>query len=239
VSFGEEPYCEKIQMLPSDPVIDGQVDAGLPLQFVQPMAFRVHADNPDPYKTFPPGVTLDVAVAWRPNGLYFFFRIVDPDYNPAPDGQAEWGGDGAEIYVDHDAVFAPAGAYDDPGTNSFIFEGPPDDADVGGASGRYIPYTRVGDFGGQWLSQKTVDGYVVEAFIAAADLGLADWSIGAGSSLAFDVGHNVSFPPGTTSPDFNRLGQYFLRAADPLAGVEADYPFFNSALFCVPEVSAD
>lgn len=238
VPFGAEPYCDKLHLLSDPPIIDGLVDGSLPLQPIVPQAFRFHADNPEPYKSLPAGVSMSYAAAWRPDGLYFFLDIVDPNYVPAPDTANEWAGDGAEIYVDHDAVFAPPGSYDALGTNSFIFEAPPVSGDLGIAAGYYTPYARQGDFAGQWISQKTPSGYVVEAFIAASDLGMESWTISVESSLAFDLGHNVSFPEeSTATSDFNRLGQYFLQVADPFTDVEADYPFYNSAVFCTPEIA--
>lgn len=235
-SFGEAPYCERIHMLPVAPTIDGERELQLPTQTVAAEGTRVPEGNPSEHQSIPPNVSMAYAVAWRPDGLYFYAEVVDSDYNPAPDAEAEWAGDGVELYVDHDAVFAAAGTYDDQGTYSFIVEGPPDLGMSGAGAGYYRPYTRQDDWAGQWISKSTDDGYVIEAFIDASDLGLSSWTISDGSQLAFDLGHNVSFPVGVTGPDVNRLGQYFLQAAEPLTSTESDYPFFNSSVFCTPEV---
>jgi hypothetical protein len=183
------------------------------------------------------GHALAYAAAWHALGLYFYLEVSDPDRNPAAPSSEVWEGDGVEVYVDHDGIFAAAGTYDDPGTRQLIFAAPADGASDGDRGEAYAsPAGRLGTVAAtDWIATPTPTGFAFELWVTAADLGLSTWSLTAGAQVGFDLAHNVSSPVGQTGAQGNRAGQYFLRVG-PQTDVSM-YPFYNSGVFCAPTLT--
>lgn len=183
----------------------------------------------------PAGTGMSYSAAWFGGGLYFYVEVTDPDLYPALATGRVWQGDAVEISVDHDGVFATPGFYDDPGTKQIVIGSPADGTTPGERAEVFIPTGLQSEWAnGQWTSIATASGYVVEAVISAADLGLGTWTLQAGDVIGFDLAHDVSVPLGQIGNGFSgrRLGQYFLRLNQPVVGTIEDYPFHNSAAFC-------
>lgn len=226
-------YCATVPFLPQAPVIDGSLDCGLPLLDVTPIGWSGGAAPPD--------ATAQYAVAWRPDGLYFFVHVHDPSLVPADASELTWQGDAVEIYADSDGLYAAPPAYDNPGTRQFTVAAPPDaQSSVARAQ---IWYT--GSVSGaswtstQFRSYGVADGYVVEAFVTGQDLGLSSLALVAGGQVGMDLSIDVSYPTdqGPDAGGFgNRLGQYYLRVAAPDAG--GGIPPFDVRAFCVPTLAA-
>lgn len=216
-------------------MIDGVLDPDLPLQDIVPAGFHLAFCMTE--GEMPEGVSMRYAAAWLSDGLYVFLEVTDPDRAPAAEMSPVWQGDGVEIYVDHDATFAPSGSYDAEGTFQFVMSAPSDDVQNGSGAEIYHETALRGSWDdGPFILVPRPFGYVAEIIIRADDLALASWSPGPGSPLAFDLGHNVSLPVGESDCEGNRLGQYFLKAGEPFTGALADYPFINSNVFCTPEL---
>jgi hypothetical protein len=211
-------------------VLDGNLDAGMVLEPFVPVGWR------DTTTPLPVGVSARFAIGWRPDGIYFFVEVTDPDRSVAATTDPIWYGDCVELFVDHDGSFdTPPPDYDAVGTRQFFVQAPAVDGGSGTRAeirippGTYNPWTTPG-----WYSAATTSGYVVEAFVDAAALDLSSLSLASGQTIGIDLAHDVSFPPGQTGPDGNRLSQYFLSVADPLTGNLEDYPYVNESVFCTP-----
>jgi hypothetical protein len=233
-SGGPIPYCEALPHLSSVPVLDGVVDANLRVETVVPVGWS------NKTTALPVGVTLEYAAAWHETGFYFFLQVTDPELNPASSANPVWYGDAVEIYVDHDAVFAPPNSFDAVGTREFIVGAPANASssstrgDIFVADGieRAWPET-------QWKGIATTNGYTVEAFVMAADLSLSNLQLSVGQVVGFDLGHDVSYPIGKTGTWGNRLGQYFLQVRQPFSGQGKDCPFIDTSVFCTPSLVGD
>jgi len=185
----------------------------------------------------PPDASARYAVAWRPDGIYFFVQVTDPSYVPARASELSWQGDAVELYLDSDGTYAAPPAYDNPGTRQFTVAGPPDA--VSSVARAQVWYTgSVGTM--DWASTRfrafgMPGGYAVEAFVTGPDLGLGSLALAAGGLVGMDLSIDVSYPvdQGPDAGGFgNRLGQYFLRVAAPDAG--GGIPPFDPRAFCVP-----
>jgi hypothetical protein len=232
-------YCAALPALSAVPVIDGQLDCGLELRPLPVTAATWDGALAD----FPPDHEAHFAVAWRADGLYFFVDVRDPSRLPAASGHYAWCGDGVELYVDDDGVYAAPPRYDNPGTRQLILVAPADDVTPSRTARIFwngegnVPWTST-DF----IAVPTPEGYAVEAFVRAEDLGLAQWSLAEGGRVGMDLGWNVSHPEPTGAPCVhggatgNRLGQLFLRVAGQGASPD-DYPYLNVAAFCAPELA--
>ncbi len=226
-------YCAAIPFLPQPPLIDGVVDCGLPLIDFIPEGWTGGATPPD--------ATAQYAVAWRPDGIYFFVQVHDPSLVPAEPTEFTWQGDAVELFADSDGQYAAPPAYDTPGTAQFVIGAPPD-AQSSVASGEVWTNTPVDTVwtSTQFRAYGTADGYAVEAFITGPDLGLATLSLASGGQVGMDLSVDVSYPA-DQGPDAgatgagNRLGQYFLDVASPDAG--GGLPPFDPRAFCVPVLS--
>ncbi|MBN2193440.1 MAG: hypothetical protein JW751_11545 [Polyangiaceae bacterium] len=219
-------YCRELPALVAAPTIDGVLDGGFPLLPVIPVGWSGKTALRE-------GIAMSYAAAWRPDGVYLFISVNDPERNPAREDDPVWMGDAVEIYVDSNGVYPPANAWDDPGARQFVIGAPEDDATPSARGEHYI----VNETGVEWESTEfvalpTPTGFAVEVFIVALDLGLADWSLSAGDAVGIDLGHDVSFPIGVTGWAGNRDSQYFLRLLDPRTYTGDDFPFFNENAFC-------
>lgn len=218
--------CRELSSLGGEPEIDGALEAGLSLLDVTPVGWQ--GDDP-----VPDGVSMSYAAAWRSDGLYFFLRVEDPERNPAAPEDPVWMGDAVEIYVDADAVYPPADAWDDPGARQFVIGAPGDDSTPSTRGARFVANEEgVAWDSGAFVAVPTRSGFDVEAFVTAADLGLTEWNLSAGARVGFDLAHDVSLPVGESGIFGNRDSQYFLRLLEPPTGTSDDLPFFNENAFC-------
>ena len=225
-SSGALDYCNALPALARAPTIDGLLDPGLLLTRVDPVGWRGT-------EAIPEGTALSYVAAWRPDGLYFFLRVQDPDRNPADPADPVWYGDAVEIYVDSDGVFPAPLEWDEPGARQFVIAAPVDDTTPSTRAEHFVE----GSTGIAWDTERfaavpTPQGYDAEAFIAAADLGLGSWGLEAGDSVGIDLAHDVSVPPGQSGAWGNRDSQYFLRILEPSPGAGTDLPFLNENAFC-------
>jgi hypothetical protein len=223
-------YCLEIPALPDEPVIDGVIDAQLQLVTLTPVGWTSNAGAPLPSHT-----TASYALAFRPDGLYAFVRVIDPNRLPPPVDQQIWHGDGVELYVDNDGTYAGPN-YDNPGTVQIIAVAPENAVDP---AQRAVRFRNVANLGA-WSSTRfaafpTVDGYVVEAFVDAAALDLTSWTLATGNQVGMDLGVNVSaadseLDAGILVEGF-RIGQYFLNTS---SGTCSGRPYCNTQAFCNP-----
>jgi hypothetical protein len=230
-------YCQQIPELPTDPVIDGRVDADLKVVELTPVGWTAKDGSSMP----PAQNTASYALAWRPNGLYVYIRVVDPNRLPAPLGPNIWQGDGVEIYVDDDGTFAHAPKYDNPGTIQLIAAAPSDDVHPVAAAWRW----RDGSSDeGQWTSKQfstfpTANGYVFEGLIQRDALDLTNWTLASGGKVGVDLSINVSALDNQLDAgvplDGYRLGQYFLRTGQD-NGSCAGRPYCSASAFCTPDL---
>jgi hypothetical protein len=219
-------WCKKLPELAAPPVIDGVLECPLSLRPVTPLGYTA---------TGTPDATADYAIAWYPSGLYFFVAVHDPLVVPAATTDLAWEGDAVELFADSDGFYPVAPAFDDPGTRQFVIAAPAGP----GPSTRGMVYLQGAGASTSWTSTQFVaepstDGYVVEAFITAADLGLTTWTLVSQGHLGFDLAIDVSYPTATqTGTEGHRLGQYFFN----LANSGAKEPYRNVGAFCNPSLA--
>lgn len=221
-------YCSVLPPLPASPQIDGELDCGVALR-PNPAAHWLGGARQDP----PSDHRSEVAVGWRPDGIYVYVRVYEPELDPARSDDAVFDGDAVEIYVDDDGRFGSAPAYDGEGTRQFVAAAP--EASATSRWGRV--YRDMVDIGSwdvdSFVAVSTGDGYAVEAFVRMDQLGRPDRLLGAGERVGFDLGVNISRDSnrqGNRGDDY--LGQYFLRVASS----GAPWPFENVSAFCTPEL---
>lgn len=224
-------YCSEVPPLARAPLLDdGRVDEALPLAEV-PSALWESLGS----QLVPAGYSASIAAGWRPDGLYVFVDVTDPDRVPAAPGDPVWWGDAVELYVDHDGVLRSPPRYDDPGTRHLLFGAPADDVT---AVTRVERVRAVGEPSTPWTGTQVVarpraGGYTVEALVRAPDLDLLEWTLSAGDRAGFDVSFDVSYPNRTAGPYGSRLGSFVLRA-DPSSAIPQSFPFQTSRAFCLP-----
>jgi hypothetical protein len=218
-------YCTNVPALPSAPVIDGVLDCGPTLLAIDPKAWNGTVAMPADH-------VAKLALATRGDGLYVYVEVHGTSRLAHPSGTAIYCGDAVELYIDADATFDAAGAYDKPGTMQFIVAAPT----AAGAAVDAMRYLQGADHSA-WLSNqvKTAvlsDGYAIEAFINAADLDLSAWT--PANKLGFDLAIDVSAPSGTTGLKCGlQLGQYFMHVADQAGSCNYE-PWCNTLAFCAP-----
>jgi hypothetical protein len=224
-------YCSQVPALPEAPLIDGVIDGALHLVTLTPVGWT-NTNVPLPSHTH-----AEFALAFRPDGLYAYVRVYDPNRLPALLADAIWRGDGVELYVDDNGMYTAPPAYDNPGTIQIIVAAPEDGTTPSTRSTRFVNAVDRG----AWVSARfsafpTSDGYVLEGFVEASALGLGSWTLASGGKVGVDLSINVSaldseFDAGIQI-DGRRMGQYFLNVgpADGCAG----RPFCTSAGFCNP-----
>lgn len=226
-------YCVQVPALPDEPVIDGVLDGALALLRVAPTGWS-NANLPLPSHT-----TAEYALAFRPNGLYAFVRVHDPNRQPALSTEAVWRGDSVELYADSDGVYAMQHAYDNPGTIQIVVGAPASDTTPLMRATRYRDTADIGSWSStRYAAYPTQDGYVVEAFLEASALDMASWGLSSGGRVGVDLGINVSAfnevsPVDAGLPaEGQRLGQYFLRVG--MGGSCGGKPFCTPDAFCNP-----
>ncbi|MFT3923748.1 MAG: sugar-binding protein [Myxococcales bacterium] len=225
-------YCVSIPRLQRDPVIDGKVDSHLNMVDLQPKGWAGYKSAPLPTHT-----TATFAFAWRPNGLYVFIHVVDPNRLPPPADAFIWQGDGVEVYFDTDGQHPNAPEYENPGTIQIIVEAPADNTTPATRSERFSK----GATQGNWASSDyatfpTDDGYVFEGFVQADAVNASSLMLQRDNTVGVDLSINVSVLDDQVDAgvgDVLRLGQYFLStsASTPSCG---GLPFCDSAALCSP-----
>src|SRR5688500_2421346 len=113
-------YCARIPALAAPPAIDGAIEPGLRMQTLIPVGWQDTGD----LGTAPIDVPVELAIAYRPDGLYFVVDVRDADRFPAPPACGSYCGDAVELYVDHDGEFPAAPDYDAIGAMQLITRAP-------------------------------------------------------------------------------------------------------------------
>jgi hypothetical protein len=214
-------------------VIDGKLDCGLPLRTITPLDWTSTTPIPSDHQ----GARL--AVAWHPEGLYFYVEVTDSAVARATSSNPVWCGDSVEVYVDSDGSYPDAPAYDDPGTIQLIAAAPSGaDQPVSRDGERY----RDGDLATPptWNNTNhgayfTDTGYVFEAFVTAEDQDLASFSLQPGDHIGFDIAINLTLTSPGQAPDCDaHYGQYYLAIAQRNCSGMDCQPHDNSAALCSP-----
>ena len=226
------PLCEEIPLLAEAPVIDGMIDGALVPLAVEVGGWKGPPEGP------PPGNVASAAVGWWPGGLYLYIEVLDPERLPPPATDPTWCGDGVEIYVDADGALVAPPAYDTTGTRQLVLVAPADDTTAVARGEIFTQTALVGEWPAGFVATPRAGGYMAEAIVVAADLGLDEWPLAAGQRVGLDLAINVSNTDATTTepncPNGTRLGQYFLRV-DPADTSEClGHPYCNAAAFCAP-----
>lgn len=225
--------CDEVEPLENAPVVDGVMEPNLTL--------LRWLDESEP--ELPRGMQVDVALAYRPNGVYFFFDIEDPTLNPAPLDALSYCGDGVELYLDDDGVIQAPPAYDSPGTMQFIVAGPPDAATPAHRGQRFtFPNAPSGDSIdlGEWTSSAfvavaTSRGYAIEAFVVASDLDLDAWTLAPGGKIGWNMSFNIGGPqPAGIDACTTRNQQFHFRRA---SSGTCTPPYCNASALCNPTLA--
>jgi len=229
-SVSTSDYCAQLPELPAPPVIDGVLDCGPPLRTFVPSSWNGAIPIPTNHAT-------QHAFAYRIDGLYAYLEVRGQTPAAHPSDSPIYCGDAVELYVDADGVIASDGAYDQPGTMQIIIAAPASPA----APSPHAERFRSGASQGAWTSSAyrvawLDDGYAIEAFITAAELGLTTWS--PATAMGIDVVIDVSGP--TADPDLRcgrQLGQYFLRVSTATPSDCNGEPWCDARAFCTPSFS--
>ena len=223
------PACERLRAIPEVPVIDGIVECGLALEPFVPQGWTV-------VEPIPTGHRAELVVAWHPDGVYFFVHVITPTVRPPWSFSQEFCGDGVEVYLDADGVFAAPPAYDAPGTRQLVIPAP-----SGASSSHAVGYVdgraRAAWDAGRVIAVRTVDGYAVEAFVRRDDVFLTSGLLASGDLVGIDVAVNVAGAVDRFTLCGRRLGQYFLHAANattPPAAPCDGLPYCDVGSFCAP-----
>jgi hypothetical protein len=212
--------------LAAKPVLDGQVDCGLPLRELAPQGWTGAGGVPG-------GRSARWVAAWRPDGLYLFVEVTVPSRAPSGDPASPYCGDAVEFYVDSDGAYGNAPAYDAPGTIQVVVPAPRDAASSVASTWR--GGAALGPAKSDYRSVPLPNGYAVEAFVRAAELGLPSWSPAAGGRVGLNLSIDLG---GGGDPACRRLGQFSLRTApSQLAGKDGCvHPWCNVSAFCRPSL---
>jgi hypothetical protein len=223
------------------PVIDGVLDCGPALVPITPLDWS----GPSPLPPFPAGNSATLAAAWRPDGLYVFVDVTTPAAFPADAADPVFYGAGVELFVDSDGTSVSPPTYDNPGAMQLVVAAPPDAT----TTGRRAEGFRNAVDEGPWAPTQfgafpSSSGFVVEGFVAAADLGLATWAQTAGGAVGLDVAIDVSYPTAAmTGAQGHRVGQYFFHLgtspADGGDGAAIGLPYSDPRAFCTPTLAAN
>ncbi|HVU01260.1 MAG TPA: hypothetical protein VHE30_05895 [Polyangiaceae bacterium] len=221
--------CARVSRLPASPTFDGLLDCGLE---AHPIPTTNSLGDVQ-------GSSASYAVAWRPDGLYFYVEVKTSRVVPAASADPVDLGDAVELFADADGTFPPPPPphYDATGTRRLVISAP-ENRVASRAQGEIDAHLQVG-FPKPWLSTlfrafPTNDGYVVEAFVVGADLGVSPWLLSAGNEIGFDVGVDVSSEGADAGTDGGRPGgRYFVSFAGAGHTVD-DAPDVNPEAFCKP-----
>jgi hypothetical protein len=233
-------YCSAIPPLPAPPVIDGVLDCGPALVPMPPEDWS----GPSPLPPFPDGNSAELAVAWRPDGLYIFMAVTTPVAFPADATDPVFYGAGVELFLDDNGISTAPPAYDNPGCIQLVVTAPPDPAPLdASAIGQRAEGFRNAADEGPWASTQfgtfpTSYGFVFEGFVVAADLGLTTWSLASGGQVGFDVSVDVSYTTASMiGSQGHRVGQYFLHVPPAPDGGTIVTPFQDPRSFCTPTLA--
>jgi hypothetical protein len=227
-------YCAGIPPLASPPTIDGVVEPGVVLQSLVPVGWESVLDPLPPI----PDVSARFAIAYRPDGIYFFVDVDDASRFPAT--ELSYCGDGVELYIDHDAQYSNLPKYDLDGAGQFIAFAPASDTGSRSEGDVWVSTARQRAWQGGFAAFARPGGYSLEAFIDASALELARWSLVAGGRVGVDLSINMSRDDGAILPisecDNNlRLGQFYLRIDEAGIGQEGNgAPWWTPTAFCTP-----
>jgi hypothetical protein len=182
--------------------------------------------------TLPSGNSATIAVAWRPNGLYFFVDVTTPDVISAGTSNPPFYGSAVEIYVD--SADPTASSYPSTGSIQLVAEAPASGSSASVGDG-YRDTNNVETWSAsEFATYTTTSGFVFEGFVSATDLGLSTWTLASGNQLGFDIGIDVSFTNATsTTNQGHRAGEYFLSVG---SGVGA--PYTDPRAFCAPTLAS-
>ncbi len=225
--------CDQVFPLASAPVVDGMLEPNVTLlRWLDETVPEV-----------PPGIRVEVALAYRPDGAYFYFEVEDPTRDPPPLDALDYCGDGVELYVDDDGVIQAPPAYDSPGTMQFIVAGPVDASTPAHRGQRFtFPNAPSGDSTdlGDWdsddfIAVPTPRGYAIEAFVMASDLDLDTWTLAPGGKIGWNMSFNVGGPqaPGIDACT-TRNQQFHFRLA---ASGACTPPYCNASALCTPTLA--
>jgi hypothetical protein len=224
-------YCAGLPALTQPPSIDGMVECGLQLSPMQPLGWNGPNPSPDKHASY--------AAAWTRDGVYAYVEVHGGALAPHPAAQPVFCGDAVELYVDADAESDDAGSYDAMGTMQFVVAAP-----TGSAAPDAWRFVQ-GNPQGAWISKALgvtalPDGYSVETFITASDLGLWQWnpSQRLGFSIVIDVAGDAGVDgagvgAATRSGCTTQTGQFFLRLGEPHATCPGE-PWCDARAFCDP-----
>jgi Carbohydrate family 9 binding domain-like len=216
-------YCARLPKLHAAPTIDGTLECGLTLSALPPTGWKDLEASPEKRASY--------AVAWHRDGLYVYVEVHGAPVAAHAAGEPIFCGDAVEVYVDSDAETDDAGTYDAMGTMQFVVAAPT------GAQGPDAWRFSQGESQGAWISKSlavtsTPDGYSVEAFITAADLGLWQWNPTdrLGFSVAIDVASERTTLP-IREGCGSKSGQFFLRLGEARATCPGE-PWCDAKAFC-------
>ena len=221
-------HCDQLIPLASDPLIDGALEPNLTsLRWID-----------ESWPGAPAGIRATVALAYRPNGVYFFVDVEDPTRDPAPIGTFAYCGDAVEVFVDDDGAFQAAPDYDDPGTVQLVVAGPADTTAPSHRGQRFRFATGLGGRDlGAWSSNDfvavpTARGYAIEALVVAGDLDLDAWTLAPGAKIGWNLSLNIGGPKDAgVDACTTRSTQLHLRLAP---SGSCTPPYCNASAFCTP-----
>lgn len=181
--------CKSLIEKPSAPLIDGVLDCGVPLWDMPEAGWTGN----DPV---PSSIKAQIGAAWRTDGLYLFVRVTGAGAHryPAPAGDGPWCGDAVELFVDSTGIYPDAPDYNVPGTMQFILVAPSDSMSRAQVAEQFSDGNDEGAWNGEFFTVRTADGFDAEAFIQAADLGLATWSLAPSGNVGLDVAVDIGDP---------------------------------------------
>ena len=219
--------CERIPSLTNEPVIDGQLEPGLSL-------YTWLDETTSGTRS---GVSVNVSLAYRPDGVYFFVTVVDPTRDPAPADALTYCGDGVELYIDDDGKFDNPPGYDRPGTMQLIVAAPSNETSATRRGQRFVsPGSGDGIDLGAWTSNRfiavpTPSGYTVEALVVGSDLDLGSWALAASAEIGWNLSLNIGGPqePGIDACTTRSQQVHFRLATSGTCTA----PFCNATAFCV------
>lgn len=242
-AVAEPDHCQALGSLPVVPQIDGVLECGLELRPIEPVGWEGKPPaSPQHAAAF--------AAAWRPDGIYFFVRVhtggprwTPTDYATPPSLSSLHCADAVELYVDSDGSFPAAPYYDAAGTLQIVVGAP---ASSESSARRAWLWKHLPMFlpPNPWQSSSFAsfarpDGYDVEAFVTAADLGASGFVWSAGSHVGINVAIDIPTPGPRQS--CQRLAQYSWRvlpdAVPPTDGAAAcTRAWCNPRAFCTPQL---